>query len=69
MPDLRCALKKHAILIPEMSVVEIKCSSKFCGAQRGTVILHRFDIHTGELVKTIEYREPTSTTPTEGARE
>lgn len=56
MPELRCDSKLHAILDEEF--VEIKCGSRFCGAQPGVVILHRFDLRTGDLIKTLKFREP-----------
>ena len=55
--DLRCTSKKHAV-IPEDGLVEIKCDSRFCGAKQGNIVLHTFDAHTGELIKTSEYRNP-----------
>lgn len=48
---LRCPSKKHAELVSEdaVGVIEVKCSSRFCGARRGRVILHQFDLKTGEV--------------------
>lgn len=53
---LRCPSKKHAEVISD-HVVEIKCSSRFCGARKGRVILHRFDLATGEMT-TRTFAEP-----------
>lgn len=58
MHDLRCDSKKHAVLVPG-EYLEVKCDSRFCGAQRGTVVLHRFDLQTGDMIKTIQYKNPT----------
>lgn len=55
--DLRCTSKKHAILVPG-EYLEVKCDSRFCGAKRGTVVLHRFDLQTGQMIKTIQYKNP-----------
>ena len=56
--DLRCSSKKHAILILDKNLIEIKCDSRFCGAQRGVVILHRFDLGTGEMTQTMQFKSP-----------
>lgn len=54
--ELRCASKKHAVLIEEGSgLLEIKCDSRFCGARPGAIVLHRFDLTTGALVDTHKY--------------
>jgi len=56
--DLRCDSKKHALLLVDDHTVEIKCNSRFCGHRRGTVVLHRFDLASGQLVKTLRFAEP-----------
>lgn len=53
---LRCQSKKHAVLLSS-HVIEVKCSSRFCGARRGVVVLHRFDLDTGEMTTRI-FSEP-----------
>jgi hypothetical protein len=46
--ELRCKGKLHGIVVREGSgTVEIKCRSRWCGAGPDNVILHRFDIATG----------------------
>jgi hypothetical protein len=55
--ELRCASKLHGIL-REDGTVEIKCDSKFCGHGPGVVVLHRFNVHTGELVETRNFKNP-----------
>ena len=55
--DLRCPAKKHGVLVRD-GVVEIKCDSRFCGAEQGVTILHRFDAVTGELVETVKFKDP-----------
>lgn len=54
--DLRCSNKLHCRVL-EDGRVEVKCSSAFCGAKKGVVVLHRFDLHTG-AVETRRYKEP-----------
>lgn len=54
--DLRCPAKKHGELVD--AVVEVKCSSRFCGAGPGVVVIHRFDVTTGELVETHQFKDP-----------
>lgn len=56
--DLRCDNKKHGALVDAVTV-EIKCDSRFCGAGRGVVVLHRWDLRTGEIVRTIKFKSPT----------
>ncbi len=50
--ELRCRGKLHGILVVEDSetdaVVEFKCRSRWCGAAKNRVILHRFNVSTGK---------------------
>jgi len=39
-------------------ILEVKCRSGRCGAKRGVVVLHRFDIRTSKLVDTLRFRDP-----------
>lgn len=57
--DLRCAGNKlHGRVSNDDDWLEVKCSSRFCGAAAGTVVLHRFKLHTGE-VETLRFADPT----------
>jgi hypothetical protein len=57
--DLRCPGKKHAVVVePSTGVVEIKCDSQVCTRRPRRVILHRWNLATGELKETISYRDP-----------
>lgn len=56
--DLRCPNKKHGE-VTDSGNLEIKCSSRFCGAGRGVVVIHRFNVKTGELVETLRFKDPT----------
>lgn len=53
---LRCSSKKHAEVINDHTI-EVKCSSRFCGAGRGVVVLHRFDLISGKST-TRTFRDP-----------
>lgn len=55
--ELRCPHKLHGMLIAE-GVLEVKCDSKFCGHGPGVVVLHRFDVKTGELLETKSFKNP-----------
>ena len=55
--ELRCPHKLHGMLISE-GVLEVKCDSKFCGHAPGSVVLHRFDVKTGELLETKTFKNP-----------
>lgn len=58
--DLKCPNRsRHAVLDTEAEVVEVKCDRSHCGAGKGKVVLHRFNIHTGELVETLQFADPT----------
>jgi len=46
----------HAILVDE--ILEVKCANSRCGARSGVVVLHQFDLKTGELIRTEKYRDP-----------
>ena len=40
--DIRCDNKKHGEILE--GILEIKCSSRFCGAGIGVVVIHRWTI-------------------------
>lgn len=54
--DLRCGSKKHAVLVGD--ILEVKCSSRFCGAGPGITVTHKFDLNTGKLLGTNKYKDP-----------
>jgi len=57
MSDLRCESNKlHGIL--NDGVIEIKCSSRFCGAGRGVAVIHKFSTRTGMLIATLRFKDP-----------
>lgn len=55
--DLHCGHIKFAELT-EPGVIEVKCRSTRCGAEKGVVVIHKFDTMTGELLSTKKFREP-----------
>lgn len=55
--DLRCEAKKHGVVV-RPGLIEVKCDSRFCGAEQGVTVLHRFDATTGELVETVRFKDP-----------
>jgi len=57
--ELRCSSKKHGVMLSD-SLFEVKCDSRFCGARRGVVVLHRIDIKSGEMISTVKYKNPNS---------
>lgn len=60
--NLRCGSGKlHGIMITE-SILEVSCRSRWCGYRRGVVVRHRFDIVSGDLIETLKYKEPTTST-------
>lgn len=54
--ELRCSNKLHAIVADD-GVIEVRCRSVFCGYTAGTVVLHRFDVHTGQCT-TQRFKDP-----------
>lgn len=57
MTDLRCPSRLHGVLVGE-EVIEVKCRSRVCGADSETVVLHYFNLKTGTLVETKNYKNP-----------
>ena len=54
--DVRCRSKLHGRLI-DGGLFEVACGSAFCGKKPGVVVLHRFNIATGELVETLRFKD------------
>ena len=55
-PELRCPSRLHGVLKDRL--IEVKCNSKFCGADRETIVFHYFNPATGAIVKTVKYKNP-----------
>jgi len=61
MIELRCAHRKFGNLrrpSGDAGLVEMLCSSRWCGHAQGVIVLHTFDTSTGSLVETRAFREP-----------
>lgn len=58
MIELRCSGTMHGKLNIHDGKLEVKCGRRGCGAGRGVVVLHTFDINTGELVGTSRFADP-----------
>jgi len=65
MKELRCGGTMHGRLDEDLGLLEVKCGRRSCGAAPGVVVLHTFDIHTGELTGTARFRQP----PKEGTND
>lgn len=55
--EIRCPSRLHGRIVNGQ--FEVKCASKKCkGAQSGVVVLHYFNLLTGELENTKKFRDP-----------
>lgn len=55
--DLRCVSGiLHGKLMD--GLLEVRCKSNRCGHRPGTIILHRFDVLSGQLVETKKFTDP-----------
>lgn len=65
--DLRCGNGiLHGVL--DEGTVEFRCRSAKCGHMAGVIVLHKFNVTTGELVKTSVFAEPIERSNTNGNR-
>jgi hypothetical protein len=55
--ELRCS---NGIKFGELqeATLEVKCRSARCGAGPGVIVLHEFDVLTGNMIGTQVYRDP-----------
>ncbi len=56
--EIRCDGTMHARFDAEKQWLEVKCVRRRCGATAGVTVLHRFNIHTSELVETVRFASP-----------
>jgi hypothetical protein len=57
--DLRCDNGiLHGVILPEEGLLEVKCRSRRCGHGDGAVVFHRFDLQTGNLKGTLQFKDP-----------
>ena len=59
--ELRCDTGK--VLFGNVSegatgTIDVSCRGKWCGKAPGVVVVHRFDLATGEVIKTEKFSEP-----------
>lgn len=57
MTELRCPSKLHAVVIAE-DVIEVACTSRFCGYRKGVVVRHRINTKTGAVIDTLRFSDP-----------
>lgn len=58
--ELRCSGNKLYGLVVDgeaKGTLEVRCTSRFCGKQDGVVVLHQFNLASGEY-QTRRYKEP-----------
>jgi hypothetical protein len=55
--ELRCREGKLFGVVVE-GVLEVRCQSKFCPPHPGVVVIHRFDLETGERLEDKRYKTP-----------
>lgn len=58
MIELRCGRTMHGKLDIQAMKLEVKCGRRGCRASRGVVVLHTFDLITGEMVGTKKFADP-----------
>jgi hypothetical protein len=56
--ELRCSGTMHGKLDLENRKLEVKCGRRGCGAKRGVVVLHIFDLSTGRMIGTRKFADP-----------
>jgi hypothetical protein len=57
--ELRCPNVMHGIIRVKDNFLEVKCRHWRCkNREKNKVVLHYYDLNSGELVKTIEYKDP-----------
>lgn len=56
--ELRCDHRIQGVFDSDELSFEVKCTNSRCGARSGTVVLHKFSLLTGKLVKTQVFKDP-----------
>lgn len=54
--ELRCDGTLHGVMLDDHTL-EVKCTRRKCGVQPGIIVLHRFNLASGE-VSTVRYKDP-----------
>jgi hypothetical protein len=65
MMELKCA-SGRLLGMTEGHFIEIACRSTKCGKRPGVVVIHKFDIRSGDCVSTRRYTEAHDTTQLKG---
>lgn len=60
--EIRCGKKLHGII--RDGVLEVQCRSRFCKPRPDAVVMHRWDITTGEQLPDELFRDPFPAEPT-----
>jgi putative transposon-encoded protein len=59
--DIRCPHRKFGEVTEfsgKSGRIEIACPSRWCGKRTGVVVIHTFNLKTGELIGTRQFRSP-----------
>lgn len=57
--ELRCPNRKFGVVTDATNgSFEVACRSRECGKRPGVVVLHTFDLRSGELVATRQFADP-----------
>lgn len=56
--EVRCRSRILGIVTENGSLLEIKCSSKLCGAAKGVVVFHYIELSTMNVVETKRFKDP-----------
>ena len=57
MHELRCGGTMHGRILDDHRI-EVKCKRRSCGHKPGVVVLHIFNIQSGELLDTKRFTDP-----------
>lgn len=68
MLELRCGTTMHGRMLDDYRL-EVRCKRRACGRVPGVIVLHVFDIRTGELVDTKKFADPQKEQVTYGSGE
>lgn len=55
--DVRCEWRKFAEINLEEQWIEFRCKSGLCGHSSGVIVIHRFSLQTGKLIRTERFAE------------
>lgn len=69
MIELRCHGTMHAKLDLSRGRLQVKCVRRTCGSKPGVVVLHTFDLHTGDMVGTTKFADPVPRKAKDGSQQ